>query len=96
MDLRQLRYFLAVVEHGSFTRAAAATGRTQQALSKGIQALELQLGARLFDRGARQATPTAAGRLLLDGPYRPDVAAEDAAALRIVARRRYLDWMRVR
>ena len=34
MDLRQLRYFLAVVEHGSFTRAAAATGRTQQALSK--------------------------------------------------------------
>lgn len=66
MDLRQLRYFLAVVEHGSFTRAARATGRSQQALSKGIQALELQLGARLFDRGARQATPTAAGRLLLE------------------------------
>lgn len=66
MDIRQLRYFLAVVEHGSFTRAAAMTGRTQQALSKGIAALEQQLGARLFERGSRGARPTAVGRLLLD------------------------------
>ena len=66
MDLRQLRYFLAVVEHGSFTRAAAATGRTQQALSKGIQALEQQLGARLFERGARQVRLTEVGRLLVE------------------------------
>ncbi len=66
MDLRQLRYFLAVLEHGSFTRAAAATGRTQQALSKGIHALEQQLGARLFERGAREARPTEVGRLLMD------------------------------
>ena len=66
MDLRQLRYFLAVVEHGSFTRAAAMTGRTQQALSKGIQALEQQLGARLFERGAREARLTSVGRLLLE------------------------------
>lgn len=66
MDIRQLRYFLAVTEHGSFTRAAALTGRTQQALSKGIAALEQQLGARLFERGSRGARPTAVGRLLLD------------------------------
>jgi len=66
MDLRQLRYFLAVIEHGSFTRAAAMTGRTQQALSKGVAALEQQLGARLFERGSRGARPTAIGRLLLD------------------------------
>lgn len=66
MDLRQLRYFLAVAEHGSFTRAAAMTGRTQQALSKGIAALEQQLGARLFERGPRGARPTAVGRVLLD------------------------------
>lgn len=66
MDIRQLRYFLAVVEHGSFTRAAAMTGRTQQALSKGIAALEQQLGARLFERGSRGARPTVVGRLLLD------------------------------
>lgn len=66
MDLRQLRYFLSVVEHGSFTRAAAATGRTQQALSKGIQALEHQLGARLFERGSREARLTDVGRLLME------------------------------
>lgn len=66
MDLRQLRYFLAVAELGSFTRAATATGRTQQALSKGIQALEQQLGARLFERGAREARLTEVGRLLMD------------------------------
>ncbi len=66
MDIRQLRYFLSVVEHGSFTRAAAMTGRTQQALSKGIAALEQQLGARLFERGSRGARPTVVGRLLLD------------------------------
>lgn len=66
MDLRQLRYFLAVVENGSFTRAAAATGRTQQALSKGINALEQQLGERLFERGTRQIVLTDAGRLLMD------------------------------
>lgn len=65
MDIRQLRYFLAVIDHGSFTRAAAMTGRTQQALSKGIATLEQQLGARLFERGSRGARPTAVGRLLL-------------------------------
>ncbi|MBV6415933.1 MAG: HTH-type transcriptional regulator GbpR [Steroidobacteraceae bacterium] len=66
MDLRQLRYFLAVAELGSFTRAAAVTGRTQQALSKGIHALEHQLGARLFERGAREARLTQIGRLLVE------------------------------
>lgn len=66
MDLRQLRFFLAIVEHGSFTRAAAMTGRTQQALSKGIQALEHTLGTRVFERGVRGVRLTATGRLLLD------------------------------
>lgn len=74
MDLRQLRYFLAVVAHGSFTRAAAMTGRTQQALSKGIQALEHSLGARVFERGVRGVRLTTAGRLLLDHAH----AADDA------------------
>lgn len=74
MDLRQLRYFLAVVEHGSFTRAAAMTGRTQQALSKGILSLEQRLGARLFERGAREARPTPVGRLLLEHARAADEA----------------------
>lgn len=49
---------------------------------------------RFLDRGS-QASEFAegAGRLLLDGPYRPDVDAGAAEALRVLARRRYLDWM---
>lgn len=66
MELRQLRYFVAVVEHGSFSRAAAELGRTQQALSKAIRGLEDSLGVRVLDRNSQIATPTAFGRLLLD------------------------------
>lgn len=66
MELRQLRYFAAIVEHGSFSRAASELGRTQQALSKAMHALEEQLGVRLLDRNAQVATPTAFGRLLLE------------------------------
>ncbi len=66
MQLQQLRYFLAVVEHGGFSRAAEALGRTQQALSKGIQSLEHALGVRLLDRGSRMARPTVFGQLLLE------------------------------
>jgi DNA-binding transcriptional LysR family regulator len=80
MDLRQLRYFLAVAELGSFTRAAAATGRTQQALSKGIHALEHQLGARLFERGAREARLTPIGRLLMEHARTADEAVRNFEA----------------
>jgi LysR family transcriptional regulator, nitrogen assimilation regulatory protein len=66
MQLQQLRYFLAVVEHGGFSRAADALGRTQQALSKGIQTLEESLGVKLLDRGTRIARPTIFGQLLLE------------------------------
>ncbi len=80
MDLRQLRYFLAVAELGSFTRAAAVTGRTQQALSKGIHALEHQLGARLFERGAREARLTQIGRLLVEHARTADDAIRNFEA----------------
>lgn len=66
MELRQLRYFIAIVEHGSFSRAAAELGRTQQALSKAIRGLEESLGVRVLDRNSQTATPTVFGRLLLD------------------------------
>lgn len=66
VELRQLRYFIAIVEHGSFSRAANELGRTQQALSKAMQSLEEELGVRLLDRNAQIATPTAFGRLLLE------------------------------
>ena len=58
MDLKQLRYFLAVVRLGSFSAAAEELGRTQQAVSKGVRQLEERLGVRLVDRSARQPRPT--------------------------------------
>lgn len=50
-DLRQLRHFVALAEHGHFARAAEAVNLSQPALSRSIQALENGLGCRLLDRG---------------------------------------------
>jgi DNA-binding transcriptional LysR family regulator len=66
MQMQQLRYFLAVVEHGGFTRAAQQLGRTQQAVSKALRLLEDDVGVRLLDREAGAPRPTAFGLLLLD------------------------------
>lgn len=66
MQLQQLRCFLAVVEHGGFTRAAQQLGRTQQAVSKALRLLEEDVGVRLLDREAGAPRPTAFGLLLLD------------------------------
>lgn len=74
MQLHQLRHFLAIVECGSFSRAAERLGKSQQALSRSMQALEEALGVRLLDRNPRAATPTAFGRLLL--PYARNIDAE--------------------
>jgi LysR family transcriptional regulator, hydrogen peroxide-inducible genes activator len=66
MDLVQLRYFVAVAETGSFSRAAERCFKTQPALSRAIASLEEELNQRLFDRIGRRALLTDAGRLLLD------------------------------
>ena len=66
MELRQIRYFLAVARYGSVTAAAEQLGRTQQAVSKGLQQLEDRLGVRLFDRSSGPARLTAFGELLLE------------------------------
>ena len=65
MELQQLRYFAAVARLGNFTRAAGACHVSQPTLSQQVAKLELELGQSLFDRGGRGATPTAAGRALL-------------------------------
>ena len=62
MNLIALRYFLALADAASFTRAAARLNVTQPALSTAIARLESQLGTRLFDRDRRRVTLTDAGQ----------------------------------
>ena len=61
MELRQLRYFVRVVELGSFSRAAADLQLVQSALSQQVSRLEGELATRLLQRTAKGATPTEAG-----------------------------------
>jgi len=62
MDLRQIRYFVAVYEEGSFSRAAEREHCTQPGISVQIQKLENGLNQKLFERQARGVVPTLAGR----------------------------------
>ncbi|HWT26122.1 MAG TPA: LysR family transcriptional regulator, partial [Solirubrobacteraceae bacterium] len=66
MELRQLRYFVAVARHGHFTRAADALWITQSALSQQIRRLEAEVGVALLHRTARGAELTPAGEELLE------------------------------
>jgi LysR family hca operon transcriptional activator len=67
MELRHLRYFIAVAEEGSLTTAAERRLHTAQpSLSRQIRDLELEVGVKLLERGARGITLTAAGRVFLD------------------------------
>src|SRR5260370_27270587 len=65
MDLRQLRYFVAVAERGGFSAAASALNVAQSALSRHIKLLEHELGGALFERGARGVAVTESGKVLL-------------------------------
>jgi molybdate transport repressor ModE-like protein len=64
MDSRRLRYFVQIVDHGSITRAAAAAGVAQPALSQQLAILENEVKVKLLERSATGVTPTTAGRVL--------------------------------
>lgn len=80
MELRQLRYVVAVAETRNFTRAAARCFVAQSALSRQIGNLERELGAKLFARTSRRVELTPAGEAFLVGARQCLEAAERAAA----------------
>lgn len=66
MDVRQLRYFRAIVEEGSLSAAANRLGVAQPSLSQHVLKLEQDLGVQLLIRTARGVTPTEAGNVLVE------------------------------
>ncbi|WP_406637351.1 LysR family transcriptional regulator [Amycolatopsis sp. WGS_07] len=84
MDLRSLRYFVAVAEERHFGRAAARLHMTQPPLSRAIKQLETDLGASLLDRSPAGVTLTAAGTALYD-EARTLLAGADQARARVAA-----------
>lgn len=65
MDIRQLRYFVAIAEQGSFSRAAAQLHVAQPALSLHVRNMEADLEVQLLHRSPKGVTPTEAGEILL-------------------------------
>lgn len=90
MELRQLEHFVAVAEDASFTKAARRLHYVQSALSVSVQALERELGVRLFDRTTHRVALTSAGEALVAAARRTLAAAEEtrdiAAGVRGVLR----------
>src|SRR5207244_5790533 len=81
VEVRELRYFIAVAEELNFSRAARRLGMAQPPVSKAISQLESRLGVPLLERSTRRVTLTPAGQVLLEHG-RAAVDAVAAAARR--------------
>lgn len=88
MELRQIQYFLAVAQTGSFTRAAAQLDVAQPALSRQLKKLEQELGVALLHRHGRGVSTTAVGETFVQNAYvildQVDVALRDIMAAKEV------------
>src|SRR6266853_7032982 len=82
MEIHQLRYFVAVADEGSFSRAAAKVRVAQPSLSQQIRKLETEIGQRLFDRLSRSVVLTEAGRCFIE--YARQILASIGDARRCV------------
>ncbi len=82
MEIHQLRYFIAVADEGSFSRAAAKVRVAQPSLSQQIRKLEAEVGQPLFDRLPRSVVLTEAGRCFID--YARQILASIGDARRCV------------
>ncbi len=78
MELRHLRYFCAVAEQGTFSKASLSLHISQSAISEQIADLERELGGPLLDRSSRQTRLTAHGELFLEEAKKTLLAAEQA------------------
>ncbi|AGO54039.1 LysR family transcriptional regulator [Serratia plymuthica] len=85
-EFAELRAFAAIVEHGSFARAAVHLGMTASALSQTLRNLESRLGLRLLNRTTRSVAPTDAGAQML-ARLLPAIAEIDAAVEQAVNQR---------
>lgn len=83
MEMAQIRYVLAAAKHMNFTRAATECNVTQPALTKGIKALEDELGALIFNREGRRILLSDFGRSMI--PHLQHIV-DEAAAARMTAR----------
>lgn len=94
-DFRQLRYFIAIAEELSFTRAALRLHISQPPLSQQIQSLEQDLGVRLLERTKRSVALTEAGRVFLDQARQILFKAEEARSQVVAAAAGYSGQLRL-
>jgi len=89
MEMKQIRYVLAAARHLNFTRAADDCDVTQPALTKGIRALETELGAQVFHREGKRILLTSLGKSLL--PHLQQILEEADATRTLAENFRLLD-----